>query len=103
MDDKDRYDPQKSDTEDDVDVWPAGVLASHAVGADRGSANAGSLVGGVIGATQAARITEGEEPKEERPTPMTDSPDLYGDDRRRTGDEGVSASQREAEADELNG
>jgi len=101
--DKDRYDPQNSDPEDDSELWPIGLLANHATGADSTSTNAGTLAPGVIGATQAARITEAQKPEEERPVHVPASPALYGDERRMTGDEGVSAPQREAEADELNG
>jgi hypothetical protein len=103
MDDKDRFDPQNSDPEDDIDTWPAGLLANHGTGADTGSSNAGALAGGVVGAAQAGHIMRAQETEEERSAPVPASPDVYGYEHHATGDDGVSAPQREVEADELNG
>jgi hypothetical protein len=103
MDDKDRFDPQNSDPEDDVETWPEGLLANHSTGAGAGSSSAGSLAGGVVGAAQAGRIMEAQETEEDITVRVPARPDVYATKHRVTGDEGVSAPQREVEADELNG
>jgi len=108
MDDNDRYDPQNSNPEDDAETWPGGLLANHSTGADLrpsspASSSAPALAGGVIGAAQAGRIMEDQEPEEDWPVRVPASPGIYDYEQRVTEDEGVSAPRREAEADELNG
>ena len=111
MDDQDRIADDRTDADvvdEDSEMWPAGLFANQSPGASSGTAAAGSLAAGPIGAAQAGRLVEAEEPAEERPphAHVPAAPEDYGyglAGRPETADEGVSAPQREAEADELNG
>jgi hypothetical protein len=108
MDDRDRIRPHSDfdeldDTEEDVEVWPAGLLASYGTGGDTSTGNAGALASGLAGGAQARKLTEAQEAEEGMPVHVPVAPEVYGYGRRQTADEGVSPQQNEAESDELNG
>lgn len=63
----------------------------------------GTLAGGLVGAIAARDIMDSEIPEEERVAGDSERADIFGDKSSRTADQGVSPSQKEAEADELNG
>jgi len=105
MDDRDRIDARRDidDPEEDVETWPAGLLANYTTGPDATTGNAAALAPGPVGAAQAGKLVDAEQPEEERRAHVPVAPEEYDYGRRQTADEGVSPQQREAEADELNG
>jgi hypothetical protein len=105
MDDRDRIDARRDvdDSDEDVETWPAGLLANYTTGADTTTGNAGAFAPGPVGAAQARKLAEAEQPEEARPVHVPIAPGVYGPGAGQTADEGVSPQQSEAEADELNG
>jgi hypothetical protein len=108
MDDSDRIRPYSDlddldDSDEDVEVWPAGMLASYGTGGDTSTGNAGALAAGIMGGAQAQKVTEAREAEDERPIHVPVVPDMFGYGRPQTADEGVSPQQSEVESDELNG
>jgi hypothetical protein len=105
MDDTDRTKWQTDDTEDVEAVkqaHPPAIAGGNVPGTEATSSGMGTLAGGIIGSIAARDIIDRELPEEERASTNPDMPDELGDTYRETGDEGVSRSQKEAEADELN-
>jgi hypothetical protein len=99
MDSNDRMAPPEDANPED-DTSQADTASTTLVGANILGINAGTFPGGIAG--PAAEIAAGESADET--DPALRQSDLTGMDspNRVTGDQGVSAKQREVEADELN-
>jgi hypothetical protein len=99
MDRNDRVEPREDAIFKD-DTPEADTASATLVGTNILGINAGSFPGGIVG--PAAEIAAEESADETDPALQgSDLTDL-GDPNRVTGDQGVSAKQRELEADELN-
>src|SRR5689334_22404885 len=99
MDSNDQVEPREDAHRED-DTPEADTASATLVGTNILGINAGTFPGGIVG--PAAEIAAGESVDETDPAlGQSDLTDL-GDPNRVTGDEGVSAKQRELEADELN-
>ena len=100
MDSNDRMKPlEDADPEDDTPTTD--TASSTLVGTNILGINAGTFPGGIIG--PAAEIAAQESVDETDPALRQSDLTGLGGPNRETGDEGVSAKQRELEADELNG
>jgi|SRR4051794_25709748 hypothetical protein len=99
MDTEDHVEPRESDNQGDAEkVDPA---AATIIGTNVTGINTAPYPGGVI--APAAEVAGEEAEEEELGAINFDALDGLRGGLRETGDEGVSADQRELEADELNG
>jgi hypothetical protein len=99
MDSNDRVEPREDANPED-DAPETDTASATLVGANILGINAGTFPGGIAG--PAAEIAAAESADETDPAlRQSDLTDL-GNPNRVTGDQGVSARQRELEADELN-
>ncbi|MEO8287881.1 MAG: hypothetical protein ABI670_15740 [Chloroflexota bacterium] len=108
--DSDRTNEQHEDNpENDASeehVAPSGLLAGGIAASNMGSGMVGGLGaggGGALGAIAAAEAANSEETGEGLLPMDMDALGAMGRKNRDTGDEGVSANQRDLEADEMNG
>jgi hypothetical protein len=114
---RDKLDPHEDeqgaartdDVAEDANEGPAAgaLIAANLTGVNAGSSivstaapNSGNLGG--VSADQAAAVAGGDDDTDLSPMNF-DALEQFGSGRRETGDEGVSTSQSEAEADQLNG
>jgi hypothetical protein len=94
--DNDDIQPQLGDHDNDVGAGAAGVMSGNVAGASSASGSLGIWTGGPLGPDAVTEAAATGEKNDDLDEPLED-------ERRETGDQGVSPAQREVEADELNG
>ncbi|MEO8286086.1 MAG: hypothetical protein ABI670_06585 [Chloroflexota bacterium] len=109
MDSDNDRDRNNKEVEDSQEIPPAAVVTSSMTQGNMDSGNVGMLGASLIGGLAANDLTDaaredGEDARDEELGKMDlDGLERFGSAYRETGDEGVSQTQRDLEADELNG
>ena len=98
--DNDRVERRTDDVTGEEEAGRVTIAGGTTAGTEATSSGMGTLAGGLVGAIAARDIMDREIPEEER---VVEDADIFGEKNSRTGDQGVSPAQKEAEADELNG